>query len=100
MDGRAWYSGPIKLDLAIHAPKLHANRNLNEYLGGVMDTLDGSSGFTFTYLPIVFEDDCQVCSGRSQVIESVEEFYEIDIEFLDGFVEGRTYVEVRSHGTE
>ncbi len=33
---------------------------LNDYLGGIMDTLDGSSGYTFTYLPIAFEDDAQV----------------------------------------
>jgi len=79
MDGRAWCFGPIKLDLTIHAPKLHPNRGLVDYMGGVEDTLDGSSGFTFTYLPIVFEDDCQVCDSAARFVESDDEFYEIEL---------------------
>ena len=54
-----------------------------------MDTLDGSSGFTFTYLPIAFEDDCQVCECHNQFVESSETFYEIEIEFLDPDRESR-----------
>ena len=68
MNRRAWSFGPIKLDLTIHAPAMHPNRRLVDYMGGVMDTLDGSSGSTFTYLPIVFEDDCQVCDGANRFI--------------------------------
>ncbi len=82
MAGRAWYFGPIGLDLTIYASKLHANRSLVDYVGGVMDTLDGSSGITFTYLPIVFEDDCQVCAGQNGFVESVDEYYEIRVAFL------------------
>lgn len=82
MNGRAWYFGPIKLELTIHAPALHPNRSLNDYLGGVLDTLDGASGFTFTYLPVVFEDDCQVCVAANKFVESDDEFYDIEIEFM------------------
>ena len=82
MDGRAWYQGPVQLDLTIHAPTLHKNRTINDYLGGVMDTLDGSHGPTFTYLPIVYEDDCQVAMGCTEYVESTEERYTVHIEFL------------------
>jgi hypothetical protein len=82
MNGRAWNFGSIRLSLTIYAPSLHPSRGLVDYMGGVMDTLDGSSGFTFTYLPIVFEDDCQVCDGASRVVESDDEYYEIKIEFM------------------
>jgi len=47
-----------------------------------MDTLDGSSGFTFTYLPIVFEDDSQVCSYSNKFVETEDASYVIEIEFL------------------
>ena len=82
MKSRAWYFGPIRLDLTIYAPSLHPRRALTDYMAGVMDTLGGSSGFTFTYLPIVFEDDCQVCAGASSFAESDDEYYEIQIEFM------------------
>jgi hypothetical protein len=65
MAGRAWYGGPVALDLKIFAIAPMDRWVLNDYVGGVMDTLDGSSGCTFTYLPIAFEDDCQVCKVRS-----------------------------------
>ncbi|WP_145118463.1 hypothetical protein [Rosistilla oblonga] len=82
MNGRAWYFGPVKLDLTIHAPSMHPNRGLNDYLGGVMDTLDGSSGFTFTYLPIVFEDDCQVCACATRFVQTDNAFYALEIQFM------------------
>jgi len=100
MGGRAWYFGPIGLDLTIHAPKLHPNRSLNDYMGGVMDTLDGSSGFTFTYLPIVYEDDCQVWTGRNKFVESQDEYYEIQIEFMEGSNEDCKFSEIQTHNTE
>ncbi len=43
-----------------------------------MDTLDGSH---FTYLPICFQDDCQVILARCKVIESQEPYYEVLIRF-------------------
>ena len=54
---------------------LHKNRTLNDYLGGVMDSLDGSHGPSFTYLPIIYEDDCRVASCRTQFVKSEEERY-------------------------
>ena len=83
MDGRAWYAGPVALDLVIHAPKLHKNRNISDYASGVEDTLGGSSGYTFTCLPIAFEDDCQVFRVHSRFVESTQEFYELRVRFLD-----------------
>jgi len=81
MAGRAWTFGPVQLDLLIRAPKEEREDSLNTYLGGVMDTLDGSSGFTFTYLPIVFEDDSQVHSSRTRWEHSSEPNYVLQITF-------------------
>jgi hypothetical protein len=77
--GRAWVFGPVALNLTLFGPRSKDGPSKAEYLGGVMDTLDGSSGLTFTYLPIVFEDDCQVvetqlkwqedCSTNKYIIE-------------------------------
>lgn len=52
-----------------------------------MDTPEGSSGSTFTYLPIVFEDDSQVRRTHSSFVDSADTFYEIEIEFLANEVE-------------
>ena len=82
MRGRAWYRGPVQLHVAVYGPSLPENRRLLDYVGGVMDTLDGSHGPTFTYLPIVYEDDCQVAAGRHQFIESTSEGYEVNVVFL------------------
>jgi len=82
MDGRAWYLGPVQLDLTVYARSRPDNVLLIDYVSGVMDTLDGSHGPSFTYLPIVYEDDCQVASGTHQFVESNEEKYEIRIVFL------------------
>jgi hypothetical protein len=82
MAGRAWYFGPVGLDLTLYAPSLPRNRNLLDYVGGVMDTLDGSSGCTFTFLPVVYEDDCQVALGNMQLIESKDVRYTLKITFL------------------
>jgi hypothetical protein len=53
MAGRAPYRGAVGLDFVMHAPELEKNRSLADYLGGIMDTLDGSHGVEFTYLPVV-----------------------------------------------
>jgi hypothetical protein len=65
MAGRAWVFSPVELHLVIRSPDPLDHHVLNDYLGGVMDSLDGSSGFTFTFLPIVYEDDCQVYSSST-----------------------------------
>jgi hypothetical protein len=83
MGGRAWYSGPVQFDLVVFAPKLHGTCTILDYAGGVMDTIGGSHGFTFTYLPIVYEDDCQVAAtGVVRYVPSREERYELTITFL------------------
>lgn len=82
MDGRAWYFGPVKLDLIIRSPQKMKYWEIIEYVGGIMDTLDGSSGVHFTYLPIVYEDDCQVAIGDSRHELADQESYEIEITFL------------------
>ena len=82
MNGRAWYRGPIQLDLTIRSPRFHKIRSNSDYVGGVADTLDGSHGPTFTFLPIVYEDDCQIDIIHSQYIDSPEKNYTVKIVFL------------------
>jgi hypothetical protein len=52
-----------------------------------MDTLDGSHGTAFTYLPIVYQDDCQVVLGEFHHVQSDELRYEVVLRFLGA--EGR-----------
>jgi len=81
MAGRAWYFGPVELHLTVFGPNSSEYRRLNNYLGGIMDTLDGSSGRTFTYLPIVFQDDCQVDEAHTEWVENPETLYRLRIIF-------------------
>ena len=64
MGGRAPYRSAIGLDFVMHAQELEKSRSLIDYIAGIMDTLDGSHGCEFTYLPIFFEDDCQVWANK------------------------------------
>jgi hypothetical protein len=82
MLGRAPYRGAVGLDFVMNAPEFEKNRSLVDYLGGICDTLDGSHGTVFTFLPVVYEDDCQVCSGTSRFHPFKNAFYEITIRFL------------------
>jgi hypothetical protein len=82
MNGRAWYHGPIALRLVLRARQRIRDRTLSDYTGGIADTLDGGHGFTFTYLPIVFEDDCQVVRSESQFEIGERDEHEVTIEFL------------------
>lgn len=88
MAGRARYPGAIRLDFEMRALGFEANRSLVDYTGGIMDTLDGSHGLSFTYLPIVYEDDCQVCSGMSQLVRDESESYTLCVTFLPDSFEG------------
>ncbi len=83
MDGRAWYRGPVSLDLVIFAPRLPVGKELLDYMAGIFDSLDGSSGPSFTYLPIAYEDDCQCQIGEMKFIQSVDQFYKLTVTFLD-----------------
>ena len=81
MGGRAWYFGSVGLDLTIFGTRNLSRWSLIDYLGGVMDTLGGSSGATFTYLPVIYQDDCQVSTTRICWIESIKESYLVKILF-------------------
>jgi hypothetical protein len=70
------------MSLTIRANESTKRKPLLDYLGGVMDTVGGSAGSSFTYLPIVFQDDCQVCDGASQFGEAEEWSYSLVFEFL------------------
>lgn len=80
MDGRECYSGAIRMEFCLHAPELR--RRLIDYAAGIEDSLDGSHGPNFTYLPIVYQDDCQICDFSFSFIPSAETFYTLDITFL------------------
>src|SRR5687767_7135387 len=51
MGERHWFAGPVGLRLVVFCtPRLHWGI-LNQYMGCIMDTLDGGHGIHFTYLP-------------------------------------------------
>ena len=81
MKGRKWYDGPVEINLLVYGPHLEEGKDLIAYVGGVMDSLDGSHGLSFTYLPIAYQDDCQVYSGYNRFITSPNIFYELEIIF-------------------
>ena len=83
MDGRAPFRGAVGLDLSMHAPDFEKNKSMLDYVGGVMHSLDGSHGAEFTYLPIVYEDDCQVTTSQSRFIKDESVWYEVTITFLE-----------------
>jgi hypothetical protein len=80
MAGRRWYDGPVAMKLTLRGNAL--DKPLVDYSGGVMDSLDGSHGDTFTYLPIVFQDDCQVFSGEYHFVKDSETSYTVEITFM------------------
>ena len=82
MKGRAWYFGPIETNVILSAPSFERGKVLLDYAAGIEDTLDGSSGCEFTYLPIVFEDDCQVAVGHAKFVKTKKIHYKIEIQFL------------------
>jgi len=81
MNGRAWYSGPVGLDVTIFGPEEDLKRSLTDYFGGIEDTIDGSHGYTFTFLPICFEDDAQVRQGRTEYKANPEARYAVRVEW-------------------
>jgi hypothetical protein len=80
MSGRARYLGPIELNVVISAPSL--DMSLLDYMSGIMDTLDGSHGPSFTYLPIVYQDDCQIVSSKFGFRKSQNTSYHVEVVFL------------------
>ena len=66
-----WYPGPVAIEFTLRGPEDFSQVAgadyadgkpcaLLDYAAGIEDTLDGCHGFSFTYLPVVFEDDCQI----------------------------------------
>lgn len=80
MSGRARYLGPIELNVVICAPSL--DMSLLDYMSGILDTLDGSHGPSFTYLPIVYQDDCQIVSSKFGFRKSQNTSYRLEVFFL------------------
>ena len=78
----AWYFGPVQMNFTLYAPEITSKRTLSDYEVGIMDTHDGSSGDQFTYLPIIFEDDCQVVSSKYVLQKSDDTWYTLEITFL------------------
>ena len=81
MAGRAWVFGPVAVNITLLGPS-NDGSSLVDYMGGVMDTLDGSSGPTFTYLPIVFEDDCQVVRSEVKLQDHPTSKYIVEVVVL------------------
>jgi hypothetical protein len=81
MAGRAWYLGPVGLTFNILTSEME--HSLGDFFGGVADTLDGSHGQYFTYLPIVYQDDCQIVRMTLSHEFSTDPSYELIISFLD-----------------
>lgn len=79
MAGRAWVFAPVELELTVRCPEASERHSLTDFLAGVMDTLDGSSGCTFTFLPIIFEDDSQVIASRIQWEEAPQCSYSVAV---------------------
>jgi hypothetical protein len=75
----------VELDVVFYAPRLHGGKNVLDYVAGISDTLDGSSGCTCTYLPIVFQDDCQVALTRMAFVVTDETKYRVVIRLLKQF---------------
>lgn len=83
MGGRKWYDGAIKMCFTLFAECFEHKKKLLDYDDGIMDTLDGSHGPAFTYLPIVYQDDCQVAASESEISPSDRIYYTVEITFLE-----------------
>jgi hypothetical protein len=80
MAGRKCYDGMVSLSVIYF--NIELNRSLVDYLGGIMDTIDGSHGLTFTYLPIIIQDDYQVTDSNISFVLSAVPKYKINCRFL------------------
>ena len=81
MNGRAWYFGPIGIDFIFYVKEYFTVDEYISYVGGIADTLCGGCGVHFTYLPIVYEDDCQICESNMKQIVSNSQGYSLLIKF-------------------
>jgi hypothetical protein len=83
MAGRAWSHGAVELEVEVHAPTLEGGRTMVDYIAGILDTLDGSHGTEFTYLPIAFNDDAQVSKTDARFFAEEHEYYLVRLRFLE-----------------
>lgn len=81
MHGRKWYEGPVSLEVILEAVKPYPFLE-RDYVGGMLDTLGGSQGPSFIYLPIAFLDDSQVVEIAQLNEIGDMEAYELHIKFL------------------
>jgi hypothetical protein len=81
MDGRAWVFAKVGLEMVVRSAPDAESCGLVDYLSGVMDTLGGSAGRTFTFLPIVYQDDCQVDGAEIRWEESERASYSVCVLF-------------------
>jgi len=70
------------MELELWGPVSDRRRSIDWYAMGVEDTLDGGHGETFTYLPIVFEDDCQIIDSIMRFHEAPSARYRLSFTFL------------------
>jgi hypothetical protein len=83
MGGRKWYEGAVRVDLLYLGPEHSSVGGLYPYISGIFDTIGGSHGPSFIYLPIVYLDDGQVVETAFRRGIASAESYEIEIEFLE-----------------
>jgi hypothetical protein len=81
MNGQRWSDSSVSLRISIYAPSLEKGKQVIEYVGGIMDTLGGSHGQYFTYLPIVYQDDAQVSVLTHRFRKSAKTHYVVKVEF-------------------
>lgn len=79
---RKWkyYMGPVEIKM--HYVRHKGDKSIFDYAGGICDTLDGSHGFNFHWLPIVFLDDCQVVKIKMTQEKGERDEYFLEINFL------------------
>lgn len=87
MNGRQWVNGAVSMRVSVYSQGLEKGISFIDYIGGIMDTLDGSHGVHFTYLPIVYQDDCQVCEMSWQLRSSADCRYSVEVRVLSNALE-------------
>lgn len=63
-----------------------------------MDTLDGSHGPSFIYLPAVYLDDCQVVCSLGSYRFGREEHYQVEVEFLGDYAHAHAGLHLEPYG--
>ena len=80
MAGVPYYKGQV--GIKFHYVRKDGEKPIWRYLSGICDTLDGSHGFTFHWVPVVFLDDCQVVHITATQEHGEKDKYFLEIEFL------------------